>query len=327
MRYRRFGRTGWQVSEIGMGTWAFGGDQLGRQDDRDSIAALHKALELGCNFVDTARAYGNGRSEQVIAKALKEWPGTRPYVATKIPPVLPGDWPPNPYDTLEQRFPESHVREQLQRSLRALETDCLDLVQIHTWSRAWNRDPRPFAVLRKAKEEGKLRAVGVSTPEHDQYAVLDLMRDGWVDGVQAIYNIFDQGAQTQLFPEALRLDIGIIVRVPFDESSLTGKLTPTTTWQPGDIRGAYFAGDRLERTLRRVDGIRKELGAAEPNLADAALKFCLKQPAVSTVIPGIRSIWQAEANCRVGSLPPLSDVLETALHRHHWPRSFWYSGK
>ena len=101
MRYRRFGRTGWQVSEIGMGTWAFGGDQLGQQDDRDSITALHKALELGCNFIDTARAYGNGRSEQVIAKALKEWSGKRPYVATKIPPVLPGDWPPSPYDTVE----------------------------------------------------------------------------------------------------------------------------------------------------------------------------------------------------------------------------------
>jgi aryl-alcohol dehydrogenase-like predicted oxidoreductase len=327
MRYRKFGRTGWRVSEIGMGTWALGGGEWGQQDDRDSVATLHKVLELGCNFIDTARAYGNGRSEQVIAKALKEWPGKRPYLATKIPPVLPGDWPPSPYDTVEQRFPESHVRGQLELSLRALETDCIDLVQIHTWSRAWNRDPLPFAVLRKAKEEGKIRAIGVSTPEHDQYAVLDLMRDGWVDSVQVIYNIFDQETQSQLFPEALRLDIGIIVRVPYDESSLTGKLTPQTTWQPGDIRGNYFAGDRMERTMHRVEAIRSVLGANEPDVAGAALKFCLKPPAVSTVIPGIRSVWQAEANCRVGSQPPLSDEIEAGLRNHYWRRGFWYSGK
>jgi aryl-alcohol dehydrogenase-like predicted oxidoreductase len=327
MRYRKFGRTGWQVSEIGIGTWALGGSEWGQQDDRDSVATLHRTLDLGCNFIDTARAYGNGRSEQVIAKALREWSGQRPYVATKIPPVLPGDWPPSPYDTVEQRFPESHVREQLERSLRALETECIDLVQIHTWSRAWNRDPRPFAVLRKAKEEGKIRAIGVSTPEHDQYAVLDLMRDGWVDSVQVIYNIFDQEAQAQLFPEALRCQIGIIVRVPYDESSLTGKLTPQTTWQPGDIRGRYFAGDRLERTVHRVETIRNALAAEEPDFAGVALKFCLKPPAVSTVIPGIRNLWQAEANCRIGSLPPLSDGLETVLQKHYWRRSFWYSGK
>jgi aryl-alcohol dehydrogenase-like predicted oxidoreductase len=327
MRYRRFGRTGWQVSEIGMGTWVLGGNDWGPQDDRDSVATLHRALELGCNFIDTARAYGNGRSEQVIAKALGQWRGERPYVATKIRPVLPGAWPPSPYDAVEQRFPESQVREQLELSLRALETDCLDLVQIHTWSRAWNRDPLPFAVLRRAKEEGKIRAVGVSTPEHDQYAVLDLMRDGWVDSVQVIYNIFDQEAQSQLFPEALRCDIGIIVRVPYDESSLTGKLTPETTWPAGDMRGRYFAGDRLERTVRRVAAIREVLGAEEPDMAAAALKFCLKPPAVSTVIPGIRSPKQAEANCRVGSLPPMSDKLEMALHKHYWRRAFWHSGK
>ena len=327
MRYRRFGRTGWQVSEIGMGTWALGGGEWGQQDDRDSVTTLHKVLELGCNFIDTARAYGNGKSEQVIAKALRQWSGERPYVATKIPPVLPGDWPPSPYDTVDQRFPESHVREQLERSLLALETDCIDLVQIHTWSRAWNRDPRPFAVLRKAKEEGKIRAIGVSTPEHDQYAVLDLMRDGWVDTVQVIYNIFDQEAQSQLFPEAQRCDIGVIVRVPYDESSLTGKLTSETTWQPRDIRGNYFAGDRLERTVRRVEAIRSVLGAEEPELACAALKFCLKPPTVSTVIPGIRNLWQAEANCRVGSLPPLNDEQEVLLRKHYWRRSFWYSGK
>ena len=125
----------------------------------------------------------------------------------------------------------------------------------------------------------------------------------------------------------MRCDIGIIVRVPYDESSLTGKLTPQTFWQPGDIRGNYFAGDRLERTVHRVEVIESALGVAEPNLAEAALKFCLTPPAVSTVIPGIRNLWQAEANCRVASLPPLSDEVEAALRKHYWRRGFWYSGK
>jgi aryl-alcohol dehydrogenase-like predicted oxidoreductase len=327
MRYRRLGRTDWQVSEIGMGTWALGGGEWGQQDDRDSVAALHKTLELGCNFIDTARGYGNGRSERVIAKALREWQGKRPYVATKLPPVMPGDWPPSPYDAVADRFPEKHVREQLEQSLHALETDCIDLVQIHTWSRAWNRDPLPFAVLRQAREEGKIRAIGVSTPEHDQNAVLDLMRDGWVDSVQVIYNVFEQDPQTQLFPEALRCDVGIVVRLPFDEGSLTGKFTPQTTWPPGDVRGVYFAGDRLKQTVRRVEAIRAALGRDEPDLPAAALKFCLKPPAVSTVIPGIRNLWQAEANCRVGSLPPINDASEAVLRRHYWRRADWYSGE
>jgi aryl-alcohol dehydrogenase-like predicted oxidoreductase len=308
-----------------MGTWALGGDEWGQQDENISVAALHKALELGCNFIDTARAYGNGRSEQVIAKALGQWSGERPLVATKIPPVLPGDWPPGPYDTVEQRFPESHVVDQLDKSLQALQTDCIDLVQIHTWSRAWNDRPLPFEALRKAKQQGKIRAIGVSTPEHDQYAVLDLMRGGWVDTVQVIYNIFDQEAQSQLFDEAIRCDVGVIVRVPFDESSLTGKLTSQVSFQPGDVRRVYFAGDRLQRTVDRVEAIRNAIGSEASDLAGVALKFCLKPPAVSTVIPGIRSVWQAEANCRIGSLPPLSDAVEATLRQHYWRRGLWYA--
>jgi len=327
MRYRTFGRLGWQVSEIGCGTWALGGSQWGGQKDEDSLAALNRALELGCNFIDTARAYGKGRSERVIAQALRSRGGDRPYVATKIPPKMPGDWPPGPYDRVEDRFPEAHLREQLEQSLRDLETDCIDLVQIHTWTRRWNRDPLPFEVLRKAREEGKLRGIGICTPEHDQFAVMDLVRDGWVDSVQVIYNLFDQEAQAQLFPMALEKNVGIIVRVPFDESSLTGKLSRETTWPDGDIRNSYFAGDRLERTVRRVEAIREALGPDEPDLAAAALKFCLKPQAVSTVIPGVRNPKQAEANCRVGSSEPMSDQTEAALRTHYWRRVFWYAGK
>ena len=326
MQYRNFGKVGWKVSAIGAGTWALGSN-WGPQDDRQSVAALHKALDLGCNFIDTARAYGNGRSERIIAQVLKERSGDKIYVASKIPPKLPGDWPPSPYDRLEDRFPASHVQAELEASLRDLQTDCIDLMQIHTWSRAWNNNPAVFEQLARFKQQGKIRAVGISTPEHDQNAVLDLMRMKLVDSVQVIYNIFDQDATMQIFPLAEKLQIAVIVRVPFDESALTGKLTSDTQFAEGDIRRGYFAGDRLGRTVNRVEAIRQSIADREPDLAKAALKFALKPKAVSTVIPGIRNVRQAELNCAVGDEPSLSDELEVELRKHFWRRPFWYSGK
>lgn len=323
MKQRKLGRLGWDVSEVGFGSWALGSN-WGPQNDEDSVQAIHKALELGCNFIDTARAYGDGRSERIIASAIR---GRKVYVATKVPPAMPGDWPPGPYDTAEQRFPEVHIRAMVDRSLHDLQTDCLDLIQIHTWNRAWNRNPAPFEVLRTLRKEGKVNGIGISTPEHDQNAVIDLMRGGWVDTVQVIYNIFSQEAQEEIFPEALAHGIGIIVRVAFDESALTGKLTESTTFAEGDIRGNYFAGDRLARTVHRVKAIERNIAHAERDTATAALKFALKPSAVSTVIAGIRSPWQAEKNCAVGSMEPMSDALEAELRMHYWRRAFWHSGK
>jgi aryl-alcohol dehydrogenase-like predicted oxidoreductase len=326
VRYRRFGRTGWQVSQIGAGTWALG---WGAQDEGESIRALHKALDLGCNFVDTARQYGDGKSECTVAKTLQQWGGNnRVYLATKIPPIEEGyDWPPGPYDTLEQRYPEKHIRRQLENSLKALGTDCIDLVQIHTWSRAWNRDPRPIHVLQECRKEGKLRAIGISTPEQDQNAVLDILRADLVDAVQLCYNIFEQEPQAELLPTAMEHDVGVIVRVPFDESGLTGKLTPDTKWDDDDIRSKYYYGDRLRRTVARVERIRQAIGASDQIIAGHALAFCLKPKAVSTVIPGIRSVRQAEVNCAAGDAEPMSDEVERRLRTHYWRRSFWYSGK
>jgi aryl-alcohol dehydrogenase-like predicted oxidoreductase len=326
MNYRTFGRLGWKVSEIGFGAWAIGGS-WGTQRDDDSIAALHRALDLGCNFIDTAQGYGNGRSERLIAQALKDRkPADRIHIATKIPPT-PGAWPPSPYDRCEDRYPESYLRERLERSLKDLSTDCIDVVQLHTWTRAWNANPTALESLRKFQKEGKLRGIGISTPEHDQNSLVDLMRNGWLDSVQVIYNIFDQEPQAEFFPTAQKHHVGVIVRVAFDESALTGKLTPQTKWEEGDFRNAYFAGDRLERTVKRVDQIKQTIGKEEPDAATAALKFALKPAAVSTVIPGIRNVKQAEQNCGISDQPPLSDGLEKRLREHNWRRGIWYSGK
>ena len=327
MQYRTFGRLGWEVSQIGMGTWALG-SHWGPQDDGESVRALHKALDLGCNFLDTARGYGDGRSERIIAKALSERPvNERVYVATKVPPIVDPDWLATPYETWEDKFPEAHIRTEVDKSLRDLNTDCLDVVQLHTWSRAWNRDPVPFEILRDCQRQGKLRAIGVSTPEVDQNAVVDLIRGGHVDCVQVIYNILEQEAQAEIFPAALEHDTAIIVRVAFDESALTGKLTKETKFAPDDFRNTYFAGDRLARTVDRVEKIRETIGDREDNMATAALKFAVKPEAVTTVIAGIRNTRQAEMNCPVGDQPPMSDELEQDLRAHNWHRSFWIMGK
>lgn len=326
MKFRAFGRLGWNVSEIGFGAWAIGGG-WGAQNDDDSVRALHKTLDLGCNFIDTAQGYGDGRSEKIIARVLKERKGGRVYVATKIPPKSPGNWPPSPYERVEDRYPESYLRERLERSLRDLGTDCIDVIQLHTWTRAWNKNPAALEILRKFKKEGKLLAIGISTPEHDQNSLVDLMRNGWLDSVQVIYNIFDQEAQAEFFPAAKEHGVGVIVRVAFDESALTGKLTAATKFESGDFRNRYFQGDRLERTVTRVEKIKQAVGSAEPSLAVAALKFALKPPAVSTVIPGIRNVKQAEMNCAVSDMAPLSEELEKKLRDHAWIRAFWYGGK
>jgi aryl-alcohol dehydrogenase-like predicted oxidoreductase len=324
MKFRKLGRTSLEVSEIGFGAWAIGGG-WGPQSESDSVAALGRALDLGVNFIDTAAGYGEGRSERIIAGVLK---GRREsvVVATKTPPT-PGPWPPSPYCESSARYPEKYLRENVEQRLRNLGTDRIDILQLHTWTRAWNRDPGPFAVLRKLKEEGKVRFVGVSTPEHDQNSVIGLMRDGWVDVVQVIYNIFEQEPAAELLPAAAETDVGIIVRVVFDEGSLTGKWSGDTRFPEGDFRRSYFEGDRLPRAVARAGRVAETVAGSGYTLPQAAIRFALAHGAVGTVIPGMRNPSQAEANCAVSDMPAMTADLLRRLHVHNWLRGFWYSGK
>jgi aryl-alcohol dehydrogenase-like predicted oxidoreductase len=324
MHYRKLGRTGLEVSDIGFGAWAIGGG-WGPQDEAESLAALNRALDLGVNFIDTAAGYGNGRSERLIAQVLKNRK-EKVWVATKTPPVS-GHWPPSPYDIAEERYPEAYLRQNVEERLRNLETDCIDILQLHTWTRAWNKNPTPLDTLKKLQAEGKIRYIGLSTPEQDQNSVIDLMRRGYLDTVQVIYNIFDQEPAAELLPTALEHNVGILVRVVFDEGILTGKYTANSKFPEGDFRNNYFAGDRLERAVKRVEKLRADTADSGLSLPDLALKFALMHPAVSTVIPGIRNIQQADANVAASDLAPLSDALMMKLREHAWLRSFWYAGK
>ncbi|MBZ0288028.1 MAG: aldo/keto reductase, partial [Anaerolineae bacterium] len=312
MKDRKLGRSNFDVSEIGFGAWAIGGS-WGPQDEKESLAALHRALDLGINFIDTAAGYGNGKSERIIAQVLKERGDQgKVVVATKTPP-LPGNWPPSPYDDVNERYPEHYLRENVEERLRNLQTDAIDVLQLHTWTRAWNKNPTAFEILKKLQAEGKIRAIGVSTPEHDQNSVIDLMRGGWIDTVQVIYNIFEQEPAAELLPVAQETNVGIIVRVVFDEGVLTGKYTADSKFAPDDFRNNYFAGDRLERAVKRAEKVRADIDSTGMSMPEAALKFALMHPAVSSVIPGIRSVQQAEANARAADLPDIAPEVMVRL--------------
>jgi aryl-alcohol dehydrogenase-like predicted oxidoreductase len=325
MRYRKFGKHGVDVSEVGFGGWAIGGS-WGPQSEEDSIEALSKSLDMGVNLIDTAAGYGNGKSERIIGQVRKERGAQDVFVATKTPPTA-GTWPPSPYDLADDRYPESYLRQNVQERLQCLGADKIDLLQLHTWTRAWNRRPTPFETLRKLQQEGTIGLIGVSTPEHDQNSVIDLMRGGHVDAVQVIYNIFEQEPAAELLDFAGETGTGVIVRVVFDEGALTGKFTANTRFAEDDFRNNYFAGDRLTRVVKRVQAIGAELEGSQYTIAQAAVKFALAHPAVSTVIPGMRNARQAELNCSIPDLPDLSVELLTTLRQHNWRRSFWYSGK
>ena len=328
MQYRLLGKTGARVSEIGFGAWALGG-QWGGQDDTDSIAALNQAIDCGVNFIDTAAGYGDGRSERLIGEFLK----TRTeeiLVATKTPPA-PGPWLPSPYCRWQDRYSAAYLRDNLHSRLKNLRLNCIDVLQLHSWTRAWNDDPQPLLVLQKLREEGKIRWIGVSTPEHDQDSVIQLMRDGLVDVVQVIFNLFEQEPVAQLLPAAEETGTGVIVRVALDEGALTGKYAPDHEFPENDFRNAYFAGDRLARTMHRVAEIQNDLeslGIADDySLTDASLKFSLYPSAVSTVIVGTRNARQAIQTTAVADKPPLDKPTLMALRRHNWRRGIWYTGK
>ncbi|MDF1575219.1 MAG: aldo/keto reductase [Bacteroidales bacterium] len=324
MKKRVFGKTGPEISEIGFGAWAIGGS-WGAQSEEDSLEGLATALDRGVNFIDTAAGYGDGKSERIIGKFLKSRP-EKVYVCTKTPPA-PGKWPPSPYCKIEERYSEKYLRENVEQRLNNLQTESLDVLLLHTWTRAWNDKPVALKTLHKMKAEGLIKQVGISTPEHDQNCVIQLMREGMVDVLQVIYNIFEQEPAAQLFPVAIETGTGIIVRVAFDEGVLTGKYTGKESFGADDFRSNYFAGDRLERGVHRTEKIKKEFKDSGYSMPELALKFALSHEAVSTVIPGIRNKQQAIMNTAVSDLPDLSEEILVRLREHSWNRGFWYGGK
>ena len=326
MKYRKFRKLNWNVSEIGFGAWAIGGDMWGPQSDDESIKALHRAIDLGVNFIDTAQGYGGGHSEEIIGKVVKER-SEEIYIATKVPPKGYAPWPPP--DNYDSRisFPGDYIIEECEKSLKRFQRDYIDIYQFHTWASAFNVRDEWFEAMSRLKEQGKIRAIGVSVPDTTPDAVLASLVNGRVDAVQVIYNIFEQYPQFNLLPIAEQTGTGIIVRVPFDEGSLTGKFTLQTTFHERDVRKNYFRGNNLPAVIKKVKEIEKFKNSKSHidwSMPEYALRFCLSHSAVSTVIPGIRTVKQAEMNTQVSDGILLGSDEIDELKRFYWRKDFWH---
>jgi aryl-alcohol dehydrogenase-like predicted oxidoreductase len=317
MNYRRFGRSGWKVSEIGYGMWGMAG-WTGSQDT-ESLDSLQRSIDLGCNFFDTAWAYGDGHSEQLLGKILRANPGKTLYTATKIPPKN-RRWPSRREFSLDESYPPDYIEEYLNKSLKNIGVETLDLIQFHTWEDDWLDDARLPRAIEELRKSGKVRAVGISINRWEPWNGIRAVRDGVVDAVQVIYNIFDQNPEDELFPACRDKDVAVIARVPFDEGTLTGTLTLDSTWPKGDWRNTYFVAENLKASVAHAEALKPLLrdGLTMPEMA---LRFILNNKDVSTIIPGMRKRRHVEANIAAGDRGPLDAALRAELRRHRWERT------
>lgn len=321
MRYRTFGRTALQISEIGYGAWGIGRFMWIGAEDHESLRALERAVDLGVNFIDTALAYGDGHSEKLVGEIVRKR-REKIYVATKAPPknLL---WPARPGVPIEKVFPYKYIIECTEKSLKNLGLDAVDVQQFHVWSPEWLASDDWRRAIEDLKKSGKIRFFGISINDYQPDSALEALRTGLIDCVQVIYNIYDPTAAQNLFPLCQQLNIGVIARVPLDEGGLTGNIMPETRFPEGDWRNRYFGGDRKRQVWERAGKVKAAVADQHGTLAQVALRFCLSHPAVATVIPGMRSIKNVESSCATSEMGPLPEPVLAELKRHVWIRNFY----
>ncbi len=318
MNYRTLGRTGIKVSEIGYGAWGIGGVQWTGGDDAQARRALNLAIDQGLNFIDTALAYGGGHSERLVGevvRARKE----RVWVATKVPPKNQ-QWPARNVP-LHDVFPYDYIIECTETSLRNLGVESIDLQQLHVWNDNWAHQNEWLDALMKLREDGKVQYFGISINDYQPANATEVLRQGYIDAVQVIYNIFEQAPENELYPVCQELNIGVLARVPFDEGGLTGAIRPDTVFPESDFRSWFFRGDRKQKVFDRVEKLKTLLGPEAETLAELALRFTLHHPAVSTVIPGMRTENHVTANLSYSDGKSLSPELLAKLRAFAWDRT------
>jgi aryl-alcohol dehydrogenase-like predicted oxidoreductase len=317
MKYRKLGRTGFAVSEIAHGLWGMSG--WSGSEDRQSLQALQLAVDLGCNFFDTAWAYGDGNSDGLLGRILAENKSRRIYAASKIPPKNL-QWPASATDRYTDVFPADHVFKYTDLIRKKLGVDSIDLLQLHVWDDGWTDDSEFRKTVEKLKSDGAIQSFGLSLNRWQPENGLRALRTGLVDVVQVIYNIFDQSPEDKLFPVCQELNIGVIARVPLDEGSLGGKMTPETKFPENDWRSKYFGPENLVKTLPRVEKLKAVLPGSM-NLAEMALRFVLSDPVVSTTIVGMRKLEHVRQNVALSDAGPLAPALLKTLKPHRWDRT------
>src|SRR4051794_17687954 len=301
MRYRKLGPTESEISEIGFGAWGIGGKQWQGGQDVESSNALKRAFELGVNFVDTALAYGDGHSERLVGQAVRN-SFRRVYVGTKVPPKN-RIWPASPSMNVEEVFPYDYIVQCTEESLKNLGIEQIYLQQFHVWTDAWTGTEEWRRAIEDLRNSGKVRFFGISISEHDPDSALQAVKSGLINAVQVIYNIFDQTPESNLFPLCEKEKVGVLARVPLDEGGLTGAINENTKFEPGEFRDHYFRGDRKREVREHAEAIQRDLEAigTPGTLAGIAVRFCLSNKAVTTVIPGMRRVATVEDNCRAAS--------------------------
>ncbi len=316
MKYRKLGRTGWEVSEIGYGMWGMAG--WTGSDDRQSMQSLQRAVDLGCNFFDTAWGYGAGKSEGLLGELVKSNPGKKLYTGTKIPPKNMM-WPSAREYSLEDCFPPDHIEQYVRRSLENTGLESFDLMYFHTWEDSWLEDDRGIKKMEELKAQGLFHAIGISLNRWEPWNGLKAVRSGLIDCVQVIYNIFDQNPKDELLPACREHNVGVIARVPFDEGTLTGTLTLESRWPQDDWRNTYFVPENLKASVERADAL-KPLVPGGMTMPEMALRFILAEPTVGTIIPGMRKMKHVESNIAASDAGPLDVDLLNELEKHRWDR-------
>ena len=299
MEYRTLGRTGLRVSDVGFGAMTIGGEAFGPADDGQSLKALSHALDLGINFIDTADAYGRGHSEELIAQVLK----------TRRKEVVLATKGGNQFSVRQglRNFDPGYIAGALEQSLRRLQIDTIDLYQLHNPSAEVMRRGEIFELLDRVKREGKIRYYGVSLETAADGVVA--IQTGKPDTLQVVYNILHQDPEEQLFPLAQKENVGIIARVPLERGLLAGRFPDPQSFARGDFRSRMFSGDTLPALNEAVGKLRFLVSGDVRNLAQAAMRFVLSHPAVSSVIPGIRTVQQVDDNAAASGKPlPQADV-------------------
>ena len=316
MKLRMLGRTGFEVSEVAYGLWGMSG--WSDSDDTESRQSLQLAVDLGCNFFDSAWAYGEGKSDVFLGKTLRRNKGKRLYAASKIPPKN-RKWPASPQDSYHDVFPANHVFQYTDLIRKKLQVDTIDLLQFHVWNDGWTDEKDFHQTVARLKRDGVIRAFGISLNRWEPENGMRALRTGLVDVVQVVYNIFDQNPEDELFPACQELNIGVIARVPLDEGSLSGKLTAETTFPENDWRSKYFNAENLRNTLARVEQLKKLL-PTPMSLPEMAIRYILSHPAVSTTIVGMRRPQHVRQNLAASDAGPLPPELLAALKKHRWER-------
>ena len=323
MEYRTLGRTGWKVSAIGFGAWALGGE-WGQTDDSEGLRALHTAVDLGVNFIDTAQKYGGGHGEEVVGKFLKECPEEL-LVATKVPLKDESVWPPTDDLDIMDLFPPDWIIGECEKSLRRLGREVIDLYQLHTWTESWNYRDEWYDAMETLTKDGKIRAWGISASEPRPEDVIGAVSQIRVDSIQVIYNIFEQRTRDSVIAACADKNVAVINRVALDEGSLTGKFTEKTQFGKGDFRKHFFRGNNLKATIKHVKEVGELKNKRHPDMPmyEYAFRFCLSEPRNSTVLAGIRTVDQAKMNCAVGDGPFLDAEELEELKSLAWIREFW----